>query len=85
MEKNSCLFLASVLFLLASCSESEEYMETYNGCRTLPGDESVKIRMCPKLAELLEKEKELQLKLDKIKEQQQGIIILITSSANALP
>ena len=85
MSRNTRLFLAPMLFLLVSCSESEEYMEAYNGCRTLPGDESVKIRMCPKLAELLEKEKEVQLKLDKIKEQQQGTIILITSSANALP
>jgi hypothetical protein len=91
MEKNAkpslCLFacLIAEIFLLASCSESESYMGAYNECRTLPGHDSVKFLLCPRLAELMEREQELKERLERIKNEQQNIIFAISNSNQELP
>ena len=91
MEKNTksslCLFscLIAAIFLLFSCSERESYMDTYNGCKTLPGHDSVKFLLCPRLAELMEREKKLKERLETIKNEQQNIIIAISNSNQELP
>ena len=91
LEKNTkpslCLFafLIAAIFLLASCSESESYMDAYNGCRTLPGHDSVKFTLCPRLAELMEREQELKERLERIKNEQENIIIAISYSNQELP
>ena len=91
MEKNAkpslCLFacLIAAIFQLASCSERESYMDAYNGCRNLPGHDSVKFLLCPRLAELMEREQELKEKLEMIKSEQENIIIAISNSNQELP
>jgi hypothetical protein len=91
MEKNAkpslCLFacLIAAIFLLASCSESESYMGDYNGCRALPGHDSMKLQLCPRLAELIEREQELKERLERIKNEQKNIIFAISNSNQELP
>ena len=91
LEKNTkpslCLFacLIAAIFLLASCSESESYMGAYNGCRTLPGHDSVKFLLCPRLAELMEREQELKERLERIKNEKEKIIFAISYGKQKLP
>lgn len=77
--------LIAAIFLLASCSESESYVDAYNGCRTLSGHDSVKFQLCPRLAELMEREQELKERLEKIENEQEKIIIAISNSNQELP
>ncbi len=60
-------------------------MDAYNGCRNLPGHDSVKFLLCPRLAELMEREQELKEKLEMIKSEQENIIIAISNSNQELP
>jgi len=86
LKKNAkpsvCLFagLIAVIFLLSSCSESESYINAYNRCTSLPGHDSVKSILCPRLAELMEREQELKKRLERIKNEQEEIIIAISYS-----
>ena len=91
MEKNakpsSCLFtcLIASTFLLASCSESEPYTDAYNECRALPGRDSMKFQLCPRLAELVERERELKERLERIKKEKEKIIMAISYSNQKSP
>lgn len=79
---NKLLFLCIlvVLFSISACSQSNDYADAYKGCRVLPGAESVKLKVCPRLAELIEKEAELKKRIEKIKDEQQSLIVAITTS-----